>query len=362
MQYFFLASAELAAIFNRHGRLQVECGNGTKRPYDCKDKRECAVRFRTARRVHTYGHALPGELRFSGRRGLLHSTEEDSCLSGEAGTPVFCCPRQAPSVNYGSIMMKLYQERFYRCLAAPEGLDRFQVRIRESDLLVFAERRLDDLAYRALGLVRGEIERYIERRGEFARSLEPCEVAEGAPGIVKAMADSARAWGVGPMASVAGAIAEEVGRALLAESNSVIVENGGDIFLALPRGARLGLYAGEESPFTDRVVFEVPESRSGLGVCTSSGTVGHSLSFGCADAVVAVAERCADADAAATAIANEVKSPADVSGVVDRISREGRLRGLLVAAGDRLGLWGDIRILRQENRDDTEKRNFSFQA
>lgn len=246
-------------------------------------------------------------------------------------------------------MTKLYQERFYRCLAAPEGLERFQVRIRESDLLVFAERRLEKLAYQALGQARGEIERYIERQGQFARCLEPCEVADSAPEIVKTMADSARAWGVGPMAAVAGAIAEYVGRALLAESNSVIVENGGDIFLALPRRARLRLYAGEDSPFADRVVFEVPQSRNGLGVCTSSGTVGHSLSFGRADAVVAVADKCAHADAAATAIANDVKSPADVPGLVDRISRERRLRGLLVAAGDNLGLWGDIRILRQEN-------------
>jgi len=102
-------------------------------------------------------------------------------------------------------MTKLYQERTYRCLAAPEGLERFQVKIKESDLLVFAERRLDSLAYRALGQARGEIERHIERHGEFARSLEPCDVAQTAPQIIRDMADSARSWDVGPMASVAGA-------------------------------------------------------------------------------------------------------------------------------------------------------------
>jgi ApbE superfamily uncharacterized protein (UPF0280 family) len=246
-------------------------------------------------------------------------------------------------------MTKLYQERFYRGLAAPEGLERFQVRIRESDLLVFADRRLEGLAYRALGRVRSNIEHYIERCCEFARSLEPCEVAGCVPGIVMAMADSAAAWNVGPMASVAGAIAEYVGRALLVESESVIVENGGDVFLALPRRATLRLYAGEDSPFTDRIVFEVPKSRAGLGVCTSSSTIGPSLSFGCADAVVAVADRCADADAAATAIGNEVKSPEDIPRLMEKISREGRLRALLIAAEDKLGLWGDISILGQEN-------------
>jgi ApbE superfamily uncharacterized protein (UPF0280 family) len=246
-------------------------------------------------------------------------------------------------------MTKLYQERFYRSLAAPEGLESFEVRIRESDLLVFAERRLEELAYRALAQARGEIERHIERQGEFARALEPCEVAEGAPGIVRAMADSGLVWSVGPMAAVAGAIAERVGRTLLGESGSVIVENGGDVFLSLPRRATLRLYAGEGSPFTDRIVFEVPESPRGLGVCTSSGTVGPSLSFGCADAVVTVADSCSEADAAATAIANRVKSPSDVAAVVRETSQSGRLRGVLVTGGDRLGLWGEIRIVNRED-------------
>jgi ApbE superfamily uncharacterized protein (UPF0280 family) len=151
------------------------------------------------------------------------------------------------------------------------------------------------------------------------------------------------------MASVAGAVAEYVGRALLAESAAVIVENGGDVFIALPREAKLRLYAGEGSPFTDRITFVVPESRNGLGLCTSSGTVGPSLSFGRADAVVAVAEDCAYADAAATAVANAIKSPADVERITENISRSGKVRGLLIAAGDRLGLWGDIKILRRES-------------
>lgn len=151
------------------------------------------------------------------------------------------------------------------------------------------------------------------------------------------------------MASVAGAVAEYVGRALLAESDSVIVENGGDVFVALPREAKLRLYAGKDSRFTDRIAFAVPESRNGLGVCTSSGTVGPSLSFGRADAVVVIAEDCAYADAAATAVANTIKSPADVERVTESISKSGMVRGLLIAAGDRLGLWGDIKILRRES-------------
>ncbi len=262
---------------------------------------------------------------------------------------VFCCPERRPFVDYESTMRKLYQERFYRNLAAPAGLVPFEVQIKESNLLVFAESRLEMLAYQALAEARRRLERYIERDGQFARALSSYAVSLSTPGIVRDMAQAGADWGVGPIGAVAGAIAEHVGRALLSESRSVIVENGGDIFLALARRTTLRLYAGEDSPFTDRIVFEVPESPEGLGVCTSSGRVGPSLSFGTADAVVAVAKSASYADAAATAIANRVHSPEDVAGVVAQAPRDSRLDGLIVAAGDRIGFWGDVQIRGQED-------------
>jgi ApbE superfamily uncharacterized protein (UPF0280 family) len=245
-------------------------------------------------------------------------------------------------------MKKLYQERTYRNLISPEGLERFEVKIKESDLLIFAEKRLEAQAYQALAEARREIERYIERDGEFARTLSAHAVSKSAPEIVREMAQAASDWGVGPLASVAGAIAERVGRALLDKSRCVIVENGGDIFLSMPRKATLRLYAGEDSPFTGCVLFTVPESGSGLAVCTSSARVGHSLSFGSADAVVAMADNAAYADAAATAIANRVQCPDDVARIVEEESKTSKLRGLIVAAGECIGFLGDIEIVKQE--------------
>lgn len=245
-------------------------------------------------------------------------------------------------------MKTLYQERLYRNCLAPANLVRLEVKIRESDLLIFAEGDLRKLAYEALADARRQIERHIEHDAEFSRTLAPYAVREDSAGIVREMACSSRKWGVGPMAAVAGAIAEHVGRALLAESRSVIVENGGDVFVSLPRKMVLRLYAGEESPFSDRVLLEIPESHDGLGVCTSSAVVGHSLSLGCADAVTAIADSASLADSAATAIANRISCPQDVDCVIDEVSKTGRLRGLVVAAGNRMGLWGDVRILSQE--------------
>ena len=149
------------------------------------------------------------------------------------------------------------------------------------------------------------------------------------------------------MAAVAGAVAQEVGKRLSQSCETVIVENGGDVYARTgnARPLRLALYAGEDSPFSDRVGFEVDAS-NGIGVCTSSGRVGPSLSFGCADAVVAIADDTAEADAAATAIANQIQKPADVDAAVTAARESGRLRGLIACVGDRLGVWGDIELVR----------------
>jgi len=143
---------------------------------------------------------------------------------------------------------------------------------------------------------------------------------------------------------VAGAIAEAVGRELLSESGQVIVENGGDLFVRLRRPARLGLYAGRDSPFTRRLNLLVDSSEQSLGICASSGTVGHSRSFGRADAVVAVAASAALADAAATAIGNKVRSPDDVERVVEEERVKGQLRALVIAIGKRIGAFGDVEL------------------
>lgn len=193
--------------------------------------------------------------------------------------------------------------------------------------------------------VRNDLEDYICAESDFAASLTPVSVLDDAPLVIQKMADAGRAWEVGPMAAVAGVTAELVGRELLKSAQSVLVENGGDIFALSPRPVRFCLYAGEASPFKSSLVFAI-DAKSGLGICTSSGKVGPSMSFGRADAVVAIHSDAAFADAAATAIANRIKTPDDVSVVVEKEKKRNVLEGLIVCCGDRLGMWGDFELIK----------------
>jgi ApbE superfamily uncharacterized protein (UPF0280 family) len=145
------------------------------------------------------------------------------------------------------------------------------------------------------------------------------------------------------MAAVAGAIAEAVGRELLAFSPEIIVENGGDIFMAIERSRTVGIYAGE-SPFSGKLALQVDPGETPLGICTSSGTVGHSLSFGRADAVIVVSPSTALADAAATAICNMVQDDDDIPRAVDLAQNIDRVAGVVVIKGERMGMWGRVRL------------------
>jgi hypothetical protein len=230
-------------------------------------------------------------------------------------------------------------------MLATQGLFAFQVEIQESDLFVVCDRDLRAEAQAALAKARSEIESYIGREPDFRRTLAPIAVADDAPQIIRKMAEAAQVYGVGSMAAVAGAVAQEVGEAISGDCSHLIIENGGDIYIKSDRKVTLGVYAGEKSPFTGNVRFQVDPKGGSLGVCTSSGKVGHSLSFGRSDAVVTVAESAYLADAAATAIGNLIKTPHDVQPVLDKELEKNLLNALIIIIGDKMGVFGDVNLI-----------------
>jgi len=242
-------------------------------------------------------------------------------------------------------------ERDYRAVMRPEGLVAFQAAIETSDLWIAAESDLTAEALAEIARLRAELQDYLRRDPRFAEELKPWMPREDAPGLARRMAKAARKCGVGPMAAVAGAFAEAVGRKLLASSREVRVENGGDCFLAGERPVTLGLFAGA-SPLTGNVGFRIRPDQLPCGVCTSSGTVGPSLSFGKADAAVIFSADTALADACATATANLVKSSDDFGQALAFARRIEGVWGAALVARDEFAAWGDIELVRLEQEQE----------
>jgi ApbE superfamily uncharacterized protein (UPF0280 family) len=240
-----------------------------------------------------------------------------------------------------------FKPRFYRHWSKDSDLVSFNVTVKETDLLIRTRKNLKKKALDVVVKHRELLEAYIARHPGFLTELSPFPVGDDAPQIVKTMAEATAKVGVGPMAAVAGAFAELVGRELMEFSDEVIVENGGDIFLKLVKTRLIGIYAGD-SIYSGKLALKIEPGETPLGVCTSSGTVGHSLSFGKADAAIILSSSAALADAAATAVGNLVLTPADIERAINAVRDVAGIKGIAVIIGDKMAAWGIINLVRSE--------------
>lgn len=238
-----------------------------------------------------------------------------------------------------------YQDRTYRTLER-SGLVSTFVRMVETDLHILAPVDVEDEALHLVAEVRRQIEGYVRGNPSFIDSLDPVPQDDSAPQPVLEMFAAGQVAGVGPMAAVAGTIAEFVGQGLLQSGiEDLIVENGGDIFIARKQECTVSVFAGN-SPLSDRVGIRVRQNAMPCGICCSSGTIGHSLSFGHADAVVVSAPRTPVADAAATRIGNEAgRGGGDLDQALKVAATIKGLSGVLVICGEKLGAWGELEIV-----------------
>lgn len=242
-----------------------------------------------------------------------------------------------------------YIERSYRQTFRQDDLVHFQVVVRQTDLDIGVrrERFSAELARWVEEMVREQralLENYIKEDPAFLHSLTPCALKPGAPPMAVDMAEAARRAGVGPMAAVAGAFAQYVGRALARRSKDVIVENGGDIYLRSTRLRRIGIFAGK-SPLSNRIALEIRPEDTPLGICTSSGTVGPSLSLGKADAAVILSPSAVLADAVATAAGNLVQNKEDVQKAAEFATGIEGVTGALIIKDDRLAACGKLKLI-----------------
>lgn len=235
----------------------------------------------------------------------------------------------------------MFQERIYRELIKSESLYRKTFIEEETDLLLVTSEpfKEEDIVIKYREIVKA----YIQRRPEFQTSLVPIEQDTFAPEIIKHMIEASTEANVGPMATVAGAMSQYTGEAI-EHNKEIMIENGGDIYLKSSEDKVISIFAGD-SPFSNQVGVKIKSEDTPLGICTSAGTIGHSLSFGNADAVMVISDDTLLADAAATAIGNIIKTSEDIRNGLEYGKNIRGILGIVIIIGDELGAWGDIELV-----------------
>jgi len=236
-----------------------------------------------------------------------------------------------------------YVQRTYRNFVAGNSLISFHICVEQTDLFIRADRDLTRQASASVYLYRNHLKNYIQSHPLFLTSLQPLPDDPLAPPIVKMMLKAGMNAGVGPMAAVAGAMAESVGKDLLKDTTNIIIENGGDIYLQATRELNIAVFAGQ-SPLSYQIALKINPKETPLGICTSSATVGHSMSFGIADAVCVKAKSAALADAAATAIGNSVNKKSGIKNALEAGKNIRGVLGILIIVEKSMGVIGDMEL------------------
>jgi ApbE superfamily uncharacterized protein (UPF0280 family) len=234
----------------------------------------------------------------------------------------------------------------YRRIVSGSGLpNHCRVLVEQTDLFIASSVDVHSAALDIVVSLRKELTNYIERYPEFLTSFDPLPFNSEAPLIVQDMLIAAYKAGVGPMAAVAGAVAQRTGNALLSLAPEIIVENGGDVYFRTDTPQVFCILSEiSDAPYIKvRIKESIPGN--GMGICSSSGRIGPSFSFGKADIVSVVADDCAFADALATAMANRVHDSNDISATLQRALGYGAAGSVIFVDGQ-IGIQGNIEIVK----------------
>lgn len=235
-----------------------------------------------------------------------------------------------------------YTERSYRSRFSDDGRRWFCVKFLESDLWIGVDSgsyraSMEDEVYAMLVELRRSMDAYLLMDPAYKAALTPYDAGLEAPDILKEMSRISHKTGIGPMSAVAGAVAKHVADFL--GTKEVIVENGGDIYAKATSDMDISVFAGQ-SPLSEKVGLHIPAAAFPCGICTSSGTVGPSLSLGRADAMMIVCQDVLLADSYATAMANRIKTVNDLQPVIEQIQNIPEIQGALAVKDDKLAVCG----------------------
>jgi ApbE superfamily uncharacterized protein (UPF0280 family) len=227
-----------------------------------------------------------------------------------------------------------------------------KVEIEETAATIAAEGRYFEPAIVAIKAARRDIERQIRRDPFFLTTLEPYDFKAPMDRVVQRMCEASALAQVGPMAAVAGAIAQEALEAMMSSGcTHGWVDNGGDVALVLESPVTMEIFS--EPGARTASALELEPSESAFGVCTSSGKLGHSISFGNADAAVAVADSATLADAIATAMGNRVVDKTSLRTCFDPVKGIKGFRGGVAMLDGQVALHGRLpRMVEVKHREE----------
>ncbi len=224
-----------------------------------------------------------------------------------------------------------------------EDIVRRHFELKETAVTIIAAEHYIPIAERSIFATREEIERFIELEPLFRDTLEPYQEPESADPVIKRMCEAARSANVGPMAAVAGVVADEAVKAMQdAGSRQCVVDNGGDIAMLISEPLEIGIFT--LNPKFQGLGLRIAPSPNRKSVCTSSGTVGPSISFGVAEAATVFSDDAALADACATRLGNLIKSDEDemIKQALEDVTWIPGVEGALVIVGDKMAVKGEV--------------------
>ena len=254
---------------------------------------------------------------------------------------------QERTINYTAME---YKDRTYREHFRDDRWTSFIVKRKESDLWIGVDKasfrpEMPDFCDRTVAALREEMDTYLAKDPNYHSSLVPYKARPDAPDIFKRMSDVSQKPHIGPMSAVAGAVAYHIVQELKQQFSvkEVIVENGGDIYADILEDMDVSVFAGA-SPLSEKVGLHICASQAPLGICTSSGTVGPSLSFGKADAVMIICRDVLLADSYATAFANFIRKPEDIQPVLEKIEKIEEIIAAILIKDDKMGVIGKFEL------------------
>lgn len=233
--------------------------------------------------------------------------------------------------------------RTYRASQNPDLIS-FQLVIEETDLWVAGRTDLSTAMAETVRKLRAQLKTYIAIHPEFLSALTPLNADSHAPEIVRRMCTATRPCHVGPMAAVAGTVAQMVAERFVDQSPDLLIENGGDTFLCSTTDRHIGLLSIPDQDM--RLCVPVSRDEFPCSFCASSARIGHSLSFGQAELVVTRSRDASLADAAATALANMLTGPEAMDTVLQQAEQWQTigLDGIFAQCGERIGVWGKMEL------------------